>query len=170
MTGSSFWSRGLPSTLLRSMYSTANQCPSGGRGSASNSGSDIVAGPCCEKNDQNLTPLLHSSLQPFLYLLVTTLSSAFDSDRAPERRGGKNKVFLHMLLCRQPLSPHYRILIRIYKPQIPLLNLYNTKNLYENGPNPFFFFGTKNMSEGHLMHTVLVCYFFDKLGQACLRG
>ena len=32
------------------------------------------------------------------------------------------------------------------------------KNLYENGPNPFFFFGTKNMSEGHLMHTVLVCY------------
>ena len=24
------------------------------------------------------------------------------------------------------------------------------------------------MSEGHLMHTVLVCYFFDKLGQACL--
>ena len=39
----------------------------------------------------------------------------------------------------------------------------HTKNLYENGPNPFFFFGTKNMSEGHLMHTVLVCYFFDKL-------
>ena len=35
----------------------------------------------------------------------------------------------------------------------------HTKNLYENGPNPFFFFGTKNMSEGHLMHTVLVCYF-----------
>ena len=34
----------------------------------------------------------------------------------------------------------------------------HTKNLYENGPNPFFFFGTKNMSEGHLMHTVLVCY------------
>ena len=32
------------------------------------------------------------------------------------------------------------------------------------------FFGTKNMSEGHLMHTVLVCYAFDKLGQACLCG
>ena len=77
------------------------------------------------KNDQNLTPLLHSSLQPFLSLLVTTLSSAFDSDRAPEGRGGKNKVFLHTLLCRQPLSPQYRILIRIHKPQIPLLNLYN---------------------------------------------
>ena len=46
--------------------------------------------------------------------------------------------------------------------------LMHTKNLYENGPNPFFFFGTKNMSEGHLMHTVLVCYVFDKLGQACL--
>ena len=29
----------------------------------------------------------------------------------------------------------------------------HTKNLYENGPNPFFFFGTKNMSEGHFMHT-----------------
>ena len=48
--------------------------------------------------------------------------------------------------------------------------LMHTKNLYENGPNPFFFFGTKNMSEGHLMHTVLVCYIFDKLGQACLCG
>ena len=46
----------------------------------------------------------------------------------------------------------------------------HTKNLYENGPNPFVFFGTKNMSEGHLMHTVLVCYVFDKLGQACLCG
>ena len=44
------------------------------------------------KNDQNLTPLLHSSLQPFLSLLVTTLSSAFDSDREPERRGGKVSV------------------------------------------------------------------------------
>ena len=48
--------------------------------------------------------------------------------------------------------------------------LMHTKNLYENGPNPFFFSGTKNMSEGHLMHTVLVCCFFDKLGQACLCG
>ena len=48
--------------------------------------------------------------------------------------------------------------------------LMHTENLYENGPNPFFFFGTKNMSEGHLMHTVLVCYVFDKLGQACLCG
>ena len=46
----------------------------------------------------------------------------------------------------------------------------HTKNLYENGPNPVFFFGTKNMSEGHLMHTVLVCYVFDKLGQASLCG
>ena len=44
----------------------------------------------------------------------------------------------------------------------------HTKNLYENGPNPFFFFGTKNMSEGHLMHTVLACYVFGKLGQACI--
>ena len=48
--------------------------------------------------------------------------------------------------------------------------LIHTKNLYENGPNPFFFFGTKNMSEGHLMRTFLVCYVFDKLGQACLCG
>ena len=46
--------------------------------------------------------------------------------------------------------------------------LMHTKNLYENGSNLFVFFGTKNMSEGHLMHTVLVCYVFDKLGQACL--
>ena len=48
--------------------------------------------------------------------------------------------------------------------------LVHTKNLHENGPNPFFLFGTKNMSEGHLMHTVLVCYVSDKLGQACLCG
>ena len=33
-------------------------------------------------------------------------------------------MFLHTLLCRQPLTPQYRILIRIYKPQIPQLNLY----------------------------------------------
>ena len=26
----------------------------------------------------------------------------------------------------------------------------HTKNLYENGPNPFVFFGTKNMSEAIL--------------------
>ena len=48
--------------------------------------------------------------------------------------------------------------------------LMHTKTLYENGPNQFFVFGTKIMSEGHLMHTVLVCYVFDKLGQACLCG
>ena len=29
VAGSSSWSRGLPSTLVRSMYSTTNQCPSG---------------------------------------------------------------------------------------------------------------------------------------------
>ena len=33
--------------------------------------------------------ILHSFLQPFLSLLVTTLSSAFDSDREPDRRGVK---------------------------------------------------------------------------------
>ena len=48
--------------------------------------------------------------------------------------------------------------------------LMHTKNLYENGPNPYLFFGTKNMSEGHLMLKVLVCYVFDNLGQACLCG
>ena len=63
-----------------------------------------------------------------------------------------------------PLS-EVRISTRLFRP-----TLMHTKNLYENGPNPFFFFGTKNMSEGHLMHTVLVCYVFDKLGQACLCG
>ena len=36
----------------------------------------------------------------------------------------KSDLFLHTLLCRQPLSPQYRILIRIHKPQIPQLNLY----------------------------------------------
>ena len=126
------------------MYSTANQCPGGGRGSASNSGSDIVAGPCCEKKHQNLTPLLHSSLQPFLSLLVTTLPSAFDFDRAPEGRGGKNKVFLHTLLFRQPLSPQYRILIRIHKPQIPLLNLYILTLSVTSMENRFLLFVPQN--------------------------
>ena len=47
---------------------------------------------------------------------------------------------------------------------------YAYEKLIRKWTQSVFFFGTKNMSEGHLMHTVLVCYFFDKLGQACLCG
>ena len=47
---------------------------------------------------------------------------------------------------------------------------YAYEKLIRKWTKSVFFFGTKNMSEGHLMHTVLVCYFFDKLGQACLCG
>ena len=36
-----------------------------------------------------------------------------------------------------------------------------TKNLYENGPNPFFLFGTKNMVRVKLMATVLFRHGFD---------
>ena len=47
---------------------------------------------------------------------------------------------------------------------------YAYEKLTRKWPKSVFFFGTKNMSEGRLMHTVLVCYVFDKLGQACLCG
>ena len=47
---------------------------------------------------------------------------------------------------------------------------YAYEKLIRKWTKSVFFFGTKNMGEGHLMHTVLVCYVFDKLGQACLCG
>ena len=47
---------------------------------------------------------------------------------------------------------------------------YAYEKLIRKWTKSVFFSGTKNMSEGHLMHTVLVCYVFDKLGQACLCG
>ena len=47
---------------------------------------------------------------------------------------------------------------------------YAYEKLIRKWTKSVFFFGTKNMSEGHLMHTVLVCYVFDKLGQVCLCG
>ena len=39
--------------------------------------------------------------------------------------------------------------------------LMGTKNLYENGPNPFFLFGTKNLVRVKLMATVLFRHGFD---------
>ena len=39
--------------------------------------------------------------------------------------------------------------------------LMGTKNSYENGPNPFFLFGTKNMVRVKLMATVLFRPGFD---------
>ena len=39
--------------------------------------------------------------------------------------------------------------------------LMGTKNLYENGPNSFFFFGTKNLVRVKLMATVLFRHGFD---------
>ena len=37
-----------------------------------------------------------------------------------------------------------------------------TKNLYENGPNPIFLFGTKNLVRVKLMATVLFRHGFDR--------
>ena len=37
-----------------------------------------------------------------------------------------------------------------------------TKNLYENGPNSFFLFGTKNLVRVKLMATVLFRHGFDR--------
>ena len=39
--------------------------------------------------------------------------------------------------------------------------LMETKNLYENGPNPFFLFGTKNLVRVKLMATVLFRHGLD---------
>ena len=39
-----------------------------------------------------------------------------------------------------------------------------TKNLYKNGPNPFFLFGTKNLIRVKLMATVLFRHDFDRSG------
>ena len=39
-----------------------------------------------------------------------------------------------------------------------------TKNLYENGPNPFFLFGTKNLVRVKLMATILFRHGFDRSG------
>ena len=39
--------------------------------------------------------------------------------------------------------------------------LMGTKNLYENGPNPFFLFGTKNLVRVKLMATVLFRHGLD---------
>ena len=75
----------------------------------------------------------------------------------------KHKYFRAVRNCTDTYLIYVRFLFMFVMP-----TLMHTKNLYENGPNPLFFFGTKTMSEGHLMHTVLVCYVFDKLGQACL--
>ena len=47
---------------------------------------------------------------------------------------------------------------------------YAYEKLIQKWTKSVFFFGTKNMSEGHLMHTVLVFYVFDKLAQAWLCG
>ena len=47
---------------------------------------------------------------------------------------------------------------------------YAYEKLIRKWTKSVFFIGTKNMSEGHLMQTVLVCYVFDKLEQACLCG
>ena len=51
-----------------------------------------------------------------------------------------------------------------------LADSYAYEKLIRKWTKSVCFFGTKNMSEGDLMHTVLVCYVFDKLGQACLCG
>ena len=37
-----------------------------------------------------------------------------------------------------------------------------TKNLYENGPNPFFLFWTKNLVRVKFMATVLFWHGFDR--------
>ena len=52
----------------------------------------------------------------------------------------------------------------------PKADSYAYEKLIRKWTKSGFFFGTKHMSEGHLMHTVLVCYVFDKLGQASLCG
>ena len=44
------------------------------------------------------------------------------------------------------------------------------KNFNENGPNPFVFFGTKNMIRVNLIATVLFRHGFDNKSKACACG
>ena len=57
------------------------------------------------------------------------------------------------------------MVVRYGKTHVELLELrptlMGTKNLYENGPNPFFLFGTKNLARVKLMATVLFWHGFD---------
>ena len=45
-----------------------------------------------------------------------------------------------------------------------------TKNLNENGPNPFAFSGTKNMVRVNLMATVLLSHGFDNTSKLIYGG
>ena len=45
-----------------------------------------------------------------------------------------------------------------------------TKNLNENGPNPFAFSGTKNMVRVNLMATVLLWHGFDNAFKLVYAG
>ena len=45
-----------------------------------------------------------------------------------------------------------------------------TKNLNENGPNPFVFFGTKNMVRVNLMAMVLCWHGFDNKSKLVYAG
>ena len=54
----------------------------------------------------------------FLISAREPLTSAFDSARVPTI-GGWGPVPFSTTSCRQPLSPQYRILLRLHKPQVP---------------------------------------------------
>ena len=57
------------------------------------------------------------------------------------------------------------MVVRYGKTHVKLLELRPTlmgaKNFYENGSNPFFLFGTKNLVRVKLMATVLFRHGFD---------
>ena len=48
--------------------------------------------------------------------------------------------------------------------------LTGTENLYENGPDPFFSFGTKNMARVKLTATILFRYGFDNYSKLVYAG
>ena len=54
------------------------------------------------------------------------LTSAFDSARVPNVGGERPRAPSSHLVSTKPLSPQYRILLRLHKPQIPQLNLYSS--------------------------------------------
>ena len=45
-----------------------------------------------------------------------------------------------------------------------------TKTLNENGPNPFIFFGTKNIVRVNLMATILYWHDFDNKSELVYAG
>ena len=82
---------------------------------------DPATRTCIRRSTIASSVLLHYFLSTaFLVSAREPLTSAFDSARDQLSEGG-GRVSFSTTSCRQPLSPQYRILLRLHKPQIAQL-------------------------------------------------